>query len=75
MGESEKEMLKNTAVAFANARRLIKDARMPNWVLYSELFDTGSRTAIQSVSILGLNPDSKKTSYTEMCDHINEGRE
>lgn len=42
----------------ANARRLIKKTRMPNHVLYAELFGTGSTTSFRRCIELGLDPDS-----------------
>jgi hypothetical protein len=65
------EHLKKEALIIANARRLIKASKKTiNWELYSELFGTGSTTAINRCSLIGLDPDSNKTSYNDMLTYI-----
>mgnify|MGYP000721480071 CR=1 FL=1 len=64
--------LKRDAIVMANARRLIKsNARTSNGRLYSELFGCGCGSGRIACRELGLNPDCNKTSYQEMCNHIN----
>ena len=65
------------ALIMANARRLIKAKKITsNAKLYMELFGTGFFTARACcLNNLGLNPDSNKTSYKEMMDHINPTEE
>ena len=64
--------LKEDAIVMANARRLIKaKAITSNGRLYSELFGTGSGSGRDACRELGLNPDDNKTSYNDMCKHIN----
>jgi hypothetical protein len=64
--------LKGDAIVMANARRLIKaNVRTSNGRLYSELFGTGCGSGRSACRELGLNPDCNKTSYEEMCNHIN----
>jgi hypothetical protein len=64
--------LKRDAIVMANARRLIKsNARTSNGRLYSELFGCGCGSGRIACRELGLSPDCNKTSYQEMCNHIN----
>ena len=60
------------AIVMANARRLIKAKNLTsNGRLYMELFGTGFGTArSRCVKDLGINPESNKTSYDEMMNHI-----
>jgi hypothetical protein len=60
------------ALVMANARRLIKAKKITsNGRLYMELFGTGLLTArCRCLYDLGLDPDSNKTSYTEMTTFI-----
>ncbi len=57
-------------IIMANARRLIKRTRMPNHVLYAELFGTGSTTAFKRCIDLGLDPDSNSV-HKRKEDQIN----
>jgi hypothetical protein len=60
------------AIVMANARRLIKAKKITsNGRLYMELFGTGLSTArSRCLNDLGLDPDSNKTSYTEMMAYL-----
>ena len=60
------------AIVMANARRLIKAKNLTsNGRLYMELFGTGFGTArSRCVKDLGISPESNKTSYDEMLNHI-----
>lgn len=59
------------ALVMANARRLIKAKKVTsNGRLYMELFGTGFGTAVESCRKLGLDPDTNKTNYTEMMNHL-----
>jgi hypothetical protein len=59
------------ALVMANARRLIKANKITsNGRLYSELFGTGMGTGQDRCRELGLDPDSNKTSYNEMIEHL-----
>ncbi|MCK5612536.1 hypothetical protein KAR91_62270 [Candidatus Pacearchaeota archaeon] len=50
-------------IVMRNVRRLIRGrVKQPdNWVLYMEIFGTGSTTAHRQCEKLGLNPDSKSS--------------
>ena len=67
--------LKTEALVMANARGLIKaKAITSNGRLYTELFGTGMGTGRAGARALGLDPDSNKTSYNDMCEYIAKER-
>lgn len=71
--EAEKEQLKQNALIMANARRLIKaKVATSNGRLYMELFGTGMGTGRERCRELGIDPDSNKTDYTTMANHIEQ---
>lgn len=65
--------LVDTALIMSNARRLIKaKAKTSNAGLYMQLFGTGHGTAIRKCRELGIDPDSNKTCYNTMMNHLKE---
>ena len=65
--------VKEAALVMANARRIVKRTTMSNAKLFMELHGSGYGTARSYCrDTLGLDPDSKETSYNEMMDFIGE---
>lgn len=63
--------LEDSALIMCNARKIIKaKAKTSNAGLYMQLFGTGHGTAIRKCKELGLDPDSNKTCYTEIMNHL-----
>lgn len=59
------------AITMANARRIIlRKKRTSNGRLFMELFGTGMGTARARCRLIGLDPDSNNTSYSEMIDSM-----
>ena len=67
------ERVKEAALVMANARRIVKRTTMSNARLFMELHGSGCGTARSYCrDMLGLDPDSKETNYSEMMDFIGE---
>lgn len=69
----ELERVKEAALVMANARRIVKRTTMSNGRLFMELHGSGLGTARSYCrDMLGLDPDSKETNYSEMMAFIGE---
>lgn len=63
--------LEDVALIMSNARCLIKaKSKTSNAALYMQLFGSGHGTAMMKCRALGIEPDSNKTNYSEMMEHL-----
>lgn len=68
--------LEDVALIMSNARRLIKaKSKTSNAALYMQLFGSGRGTAVMECRALGINPDSNKTCYSSMMEHLRRENE